>query len=379
MKDIAIGRNHPADRVLLFQDGPLVELLRSQGVATAVCLLSERGAAVRKGSGPLRKLTSLADVWRLAREVAAAARDADVIYANTAKALVVSALAGRLAHKPVIYHLHDILSPDHFSWSNRKLLLFLAKRCVTHTIANSHASAQCLIDAGVDPATISVIYNGISPEPFEQAIADSDRLRGEIRRALGIPHTTPVLGLFGRFAAWKGQHVAIEALRQLPGVQLMLVGDALFGEADYVRRLKELADQPELRGRVHFLGFRDDVPALMRAADIILHCSTAPEPFGRVIVEAMLAERPIIASRAGGAIEIVRDEVTGLLVEPGSADALAAAVNRLLSGEIDRPAMVAAAAKDARERFDPKKIVGEIEARCAGVASCETREARSGR
>ena len=114
-----------------------------------------------------------------------------------------------------------------------------------------------------------------------------------------------------------------------PEVQVVLVGDALFGEDAYVERLKLRAAKPDLAGRVHFLGFQQDVPRLMRAMDVIVHCSTAPEPFGLVIVEGMLARRPVIASAAGGALEIMTGE-SGLLVAPGDATALRSAITRLL-------------------------------------------------
>ncbi len=131
------------------------------------------------------------------------------------------------------------------------------------------------------------------------------------------------MAVFGRLAPWKGQQLAIKALRKLPGVHLMLVGDALFGEADYKLELQRLAADPAVAGRVHFLGFRRDVFPLMQAADVVLHASIAPEPFGRVIVEAMLSRRPILAARAGGAAEIVSDNVDGWLFTPGDETALA--------------------------------------------------------
>jgi glycosyltransferase involved in cell wall biosynthesis len=81
--------------------------------------------------------------------------------------------------------------------------------------------------------------------------------------------------------------------------------------------------------RVHFAGFQDDVPAWMKAMDVILHTSTEPEPFGRVIVEGMAAARPVIAAAAGGVPEIVRHRRNGWLVKPGDVAALAEAIGAL--------------------------------------------------
>ena len=220
-----------------------------------------------------------------------------------------------LAGKPLVYHLHDILSLEHFSRSNLWLLVGLANRRAGQVIANSEASRTAFLAAG-GKTPVSVCYNGFDCQPFDAWHANRLENRRQHRSPWQLADQ-PVVGVFGRFAPWKGQHVAIDAIRALPGVHLLLVGDALFGEEEYKRKLLAMAEAPELAGRIHFLGFRDDVGELMQAVDVVAHCSTAPEPFGRVIVEAMLSRRPIVASRAGGAMEIVEHCVSGLLAEPG--------------------------------------------------------------
>ena len=98
-----------------------------------------------------------------------------------------------------------------------------------------------------------------------------------------------VIGHFSRLSPWKGQHILLEALVHCPAdVVAILVGDALFGEQDYVQTLKAQVESLGLQNRVHFLGFRSDIVPLMHACDVVAHTSTAPEPFGRVIAEAML-------------------------------------------------------------------------------------------
>ena len=309
----------------------------------------------------MRKAASLGGVVRLARQVARQSRGVDVIYANTAKALVIGAIAGKMARRPVVYHLHDILSADHFSWSNRKILQTAAKLGVELTIANSQASAGSLIAAGFDPQRVVVIPNGIDPAPFDAAIADSDRLRRALRQSLGLGEDEPLLGLFGRLSPWKGQHIAIESLESLPGVHLLLVGDALFGEEAYVERLRRLAARPGVEGRVHFVGFRDDVAGVMQGVDVVIHASTSPEPFGRVIVEAMLASRPVVATRGGGASEIIDEWKNGLLCEPCSVKSLAEKVRLILAGGPQVEALVVRGGVSARERFAPGLILQQIE------------------
>ena len=126
----------------------------------------------------------------------------------------------------------------------------------------------------------------------------------------------PLVGLFSRLSPWKGQHVLIEALRSLPDVHGLLVGDALFGEQDYVAMIKEMAAGEDLADRIHWLGFRQDVPALMKACDIVIHASTEPEPCARIAIEGQLAQKPVIATAAGGMLEVICRSAVGAVSPP---------------------------------------------------------------
>jgi glycosyltransferase involved in cell wall biosynthesis len=151
-------------------------------------------------------------------------------------------------------------------------------------------------------------------------------------------------------------------MRSLPDAHLVIVGDALFTEDDrrYREELRRMADEEGLKGRIHFLGFRSDVVPLLQAMDVVLHCSVAPEPFGRVIVEAMLAGTPVVATRGGGVEEIVADGRTGLLVPPDDPAALAAAVERYMENRGLAERLAGAALDHARETFSLEKTVDRL-------------------
>ena len=122
--------------------------------------------------------------------------------------------------------------------------------------------------------------------------------------------------MVGRVAPWKGQHVFLPAFaRAFAGgsERAVIVGAAMFGatEADYGAGLQETASVLGIADRVDFRGFREDVWSELHQMDILVHASVTPEPFGQVIVEAMLAGVPVIASAAGGPGEIVTDNVDG--------------------------------------------------------------------
>lgn len=339
-----IARHHRARcRVVLLQDGPFARRLEEAGVSSFVLPSAERVRAVRRDSGIVAAFGAAGALIRPVLDLVRLARSADLLYANTQKAFVLAALAGPLARRPVVWHLRDILSPAHFSRSNIRLAVALTRLARARVVANSEATALAFVTAGGNPRRVVTIPNGIDPQPWEEAGPDGQPDRA--RRELGLG-TGPVVGLFGRLAPWKGQHVLLEALEHLPVVQALVVGGATFGEEVYRRELLAKADAPGLAGRVRFAGFRADVPALMRACDVVVHASTAPEPFGRVIVEAMLVGRPVVASDAGGPAEIIEHGCSGLLVRPGDPMELARALARVL-GE---PALARRLADAGRRR-----------------------------
>lgn len=313
-------------QVVLLTDGILKNRLEDLGVKVEVLQASRSLAEVKVSSG-LTSLKSIGDLWRLGKQVAKKSKDFDLIHANNQKGFVVAAIARLFGGAPVVWHLHDILTANIFSATNRKIAVTLANLFATRVIVNSQATGEAFLAAGGNRKLLRTVYNGFDSEKFDQINDNQATLREE----LGLPCDRPLIGMFSRLSYWKGQHVLLEAASKLPDVHVLLVGDALFGEAEYTEKLKNIAAQESLKGRVHWLGFRQDIPALMKACDAIAHCSTAPEPFGRVIVEAQLSKRPAIATIGGGTSEIIENGVTGLLIPPNDPQLLADAMHLIFS------------------------------------------------
>jgi glycosyltransferase involved in cell wall biosynthesis len=304
-------------------------------------------SGVSREGGLKRDLLAVPGVLGLARRVAKLARGYELLYANSQKALIVGALAGKIAGKPVIWHQHCLLTADHFSWGHRRLAVLLSNHLVRRVIANSEASAEALVEGGGRDEHVRVVYNGIDPSQFASVTsAEVDSLR----RELGL-EGMPIVGVFSRLAPWKGQHVLLEALPHLPSVHALLVGEAIFGEQAYAKTLRRRSKDLGVEDRAHFVGFRRDIPQLMRLSDLVVHTSVLPEPFGRVIVEGMLARSPVVATRAGATPEIIDDEVNGVLVPPGDARALAKVVRGLLNDQEKSQALAEAGHAKALERF----------------------------
>ncbi|GAX38076.1 glycosyltransferase [Nodularia sp. NIES-3585] len=344
------------DRALvgLFADGDFRKLLQQHHIPVEV--LATQPIQVRKQSNLLQALASLGQLAPLLAKVVQTAQEYDVIYANTQKALVIGALASFLARRPLVYHLHDILSSEHFSQTNLRIAVTLANVFASLVIANSQATHTAFIAAGGNAKLTEIVYNGFDAQNYQTAESEVK----ELQRQLGLEGKF-VVGHFSRLAPWKGQHILIAALSQCPPeVTVILVGDALFGEEDYVQELHEQVTKLKLENRVKFLGFRADVPQLMAACDLVTHTSTAPEPFGRVIVEAMLCGRPVVAAKAGGAMELVEHGLNGFLVTPGESDELAQVINTCVV-EREMTATIANHAQAiATQRFDIVAINNQI-------------------
>ncbi|MFI5312040.1 MAG: glycosyltransferase [Gemmatimonadales bacterium] len=358
-----VGAFGDRGEVLLLSDGPFRAALEARGIQVTVEPL---GALRRvKKETHLPSPAVLTDAVRLSREAAAHARRRDLIYANSQKAFVVSAGAGLLARRPVVWHLRDILAPPHFSASNVRAAVALANFRAARVITNSRATAAAFTGAGGRASLVRVVHNGIDPQPFD-GVTDEDALAA--RSHLGIPHDAFVVSLFGRFHPWKGQQVLLQALSALPGVHALFVGAPLFGEEAFESALHAQAAKLGIGDRAHFLGFRGDVADLMRASDVVAHTSVYPEPFGRVIVEGMLARRPVIATRAGGVEEIITDGETGILVPPDDAEALTAAINGVRAEPGRAAAIAARGSAHARENFSVAAMVRGVDEALEGIA-----------
>jgi glycosyltransferase involved in cell wall biosynthesis len=338
----------------LFADGLFVDLLHQQQIPVEV--LATQPINVHKQSGLFSSLASLVQIIPLIQRVIQLAGKYDLIYANTQKALVVGAIASIFAHRPLVYHLHDILSPEHFSPTNLRIAVTLANRFAVLIITNSQASKTAFIQSGGKPELIKVVYNGFEPAAY---ITPAPTISA-IREKLGLAERF-VVGQFSRLSHWKGQHILIDAIAQCPeNVTAILVGDALFGEQDYVQELHQKVTALGLENRVQFLGFRADIPQLMAACDLIAHTSTSPEPFGRVIVEGMLCGKPVIAAKAGAVMELVEHENNGLLFTPGNFQELSELINTCVQEPTKTAAIASKGKIYATKCFDLQIINQQI-------------------
>jgi glycosyltransferase involved in cell wall biosynthesis len=334
--------------VILGEDGPMASRLARLGVSVEVLTMSEMARGLPRhritpGRLPLTSAASSAGhTFRLAQRLRRL--QPDLVHANSLKACLYGGAAARLAGIPVIWHIHDRIAEDYLPAPAVRLVRTLARRLPTAVLANSSATL----------ATLPGVSGTIAPEPVAldgATVRERDR-SGPLR-----------IGMLGRLASWKGQHVFLEAFASAfsQGTeQAVIIGSSLFAQDDaYGLTLRRLVARLGITDRVAFSGFREDVAAELSQLDILVHASVVPEPFGRVVVEGMAAGLPVVATGHGGPAEIIENEVNGLLVPPNDTAALAHALRRLAARPELRRTLGAAARNRARD-FTPEAVAATV-------------------
>jgi glycosyltransferase involved in cell wall biosynthesis len=307
----------PRPVIVLGEHGPLEERARSLGVDCVVEGLGTAAVSTRRAERRFTRVVGAATglvrhsakVRRLLRD-----RSVDVVVAVGFKSLVFGWLAGRRARATVVWSLHDRVHRDYFPSFMVPLLRYVAPRLVDGMLVNSRSTLST-VRPGRTPVLVATPGIALDPREFHEP-AD------EVRQVVMI----------GRLSPWKGQDLFLRAFARAFGrspAEAAVVGDALFGEDDYAARLRGLAAELGIADRVRFTGHVRDPWALLVDADVLVHCSRIPEPFGQVVVQGMWARCAVVAAEPGGPAEVVTDGVDGLLVPGGDEDALVGALTRL--------------------------------------------------
>lgn len=255
-------------------------------------------------------------LWRHARK-----RRAVTIHANGIKACLPALIAARLAGLPCVWHVRD--------YPRRYLpLQRMAMRLASRVIVPSEFLHEALRDAmGGEPNRSQVIYNGVQCPDLGNGAGP------QIRRELRAGTDALLVTMIAQLVPWKRHDLFVEAASLLAesgeNLCFMIVGsDPWKVHAGYEQRLHKLVTDAGLGDHVTFAGQRNDVGAILAASDVVVLPSDN-EPFGRVVVEAWWAGKPVVVSDGGGPAELVEDGRTGLVFPHGDASALACAIRRL--------------------------------------------------
>jgi glycosyltransferase involved in cell wall biosynthesis len=336
--------------VILGEEGPLCEQLDRLDISSEVLpldprLRETRRSAVRPGGLDVRALTPLpAHVLRLGRRLRALS--ADLVHTNSLKSALYGGTAARMVGIPVLWHVRDRIADDYLPRPAVRLVRLAAVLLPTAIVTNSSATLATLPRHRATGA-----YNPVIPDAAEPQEARPPR-----------DTDSPTIGIVGRLAPWKGQHVFLDAFAAAFGgtsVRARVIGSAMFGEDGYADELRSQVELLRIAPQVDFRGFREDVLHELAELDVLVHASITAEPFGQVILEGMAAGLPVVAAAAGGPMELITDGVDGLLTPPGDAPALTAALRRLLDDPELRERL-GTAARERSRRFTPERTATQV-------------------
>lgn len=330
-------------------DGPFCDILRAKGVNIYYFN------------------TSRSYHWNVALKISKIIKRQNIslIHSHTPFAgSMLTCIAGKIAGIPVINHAHvsDSLSHNLIIRNYQKLMNWWMSRNYCNVIISvSEMVKKEAIAQGSDSSKFQVIYNGTPLNALESF--NIKGVREDIRRQLNIYKDIPIAIHVGRLCETKGQHLLIKAASHLrqSGIEIiyLIVGEDLVEDGEYRQYLKALATELEVDDLVLFLGQRSDIPQLLATADFLVLPSTA-EGLPLVILEAMAAGRPVIATKIGGVPEIVEHQKTGLLVPIENITDLAEAILWMVQHPESAHKMGLEGLEVVRKDFSVEKMQQEI-------------------
>jgi len=319
-------------------EGPLIETLRARDDRI---MRGDITSITRKR--PLWSLQRLRRQRRLLRD-----GRVDLVHYNAFGWNTDVVLAAALEGIPVILHVHN---PGEVRWQNLNRLA--AKRIVTV----SHAHAKNIEGLHRIRGKHSVLYNSVDIARFARG--------RDIRTTLGLQKSDFVVGIVAMICPGKGIEEFLDVAERLIAghshVHFLLIGPTQPEAEDFAAAMLARANTPQFYGRIHFLGSRQDIPDLLACMDVFLFPTWA-ETFGLVVVEAMAAGLPVIASAVGGITEIIDRPDIGILVASKDVDGFTDAVERLMADRATAKGIGRRAASSLMGRFDVETIKRELNA-----------------
>jgi glycosyltransferase involved in cell wall biosynthesis len=309
---------------------------------------------VRKIS-PVQDLRAFFCLWRLMIQ-----EKPSIVHTHTSKPGILGRWAAKMAGVPIIVHTpHGHVFFGHFGpLASRfflmveRLMAFITDRMVALTEGESNDYIAFSI---CDPDKIVTIHSGVEIDRYMTAEVDIE----DKKKSLGLDPKGLVVGTVGWLLPIKGPMYLLKAMARVwqshPETSLVFVG-----KGDLEKELREEALRMEASGRVSFLGWRDDIPEIMQILDIFV-LPSLNEGMGRVLVEAMAAGKPVVASRVGGIPDLVKHGQNGLLVEPGDVTGLSLAIRKLLIDKKMQDEM-GMKGRTMAQNFGVEKMVEKIDA-----------------
>ncbi|WKZ32181.1 MAG: glycosyltransferase family 4 protein [Thermodesulfobacteriota bacterium] len=333
--------------------GALVDKLDGLGLKKIVL---EAPTSWIRPAAPLEAAAGLVSELKLVGPLVNLIRDEsiDIVYTNT-MTRISGAIAARLAGKPHVWHIREVLK-DHPLRSPFSIdATFGIVECLSDRLITNSKSVAAQFPSAPE-GKVSVVYNAVDTGAFVSA-----KPAGKLRNELGIGQDCPLVGIIGTIHRHKNHEDLLNAFAHLKKdeskAKLLIIGQP---DREYKPVLLELIERHSLGDSVKFVDFRNDMPEVFSELDIIVVASLG-EPFGRTTIEAMAAGKPVVATNTGASPEIVVDGVTGLLVPVRAPDRMAEAIMRILGDPALAERMGAAGRERVLNVFTKENYISGIE------------------
>jgi glycosyltransferase involved in cell wall biosynthesis len=340
-------------KVVLGAEGFLYEKLAEEGIKVKVIELPVSLIERRKEDYKKSLLKDMTSFIKYAKELSKYIKEneIDLVYCNSIKSDIYGSLAAKMSGVSCIWFMHDRLSADYFTKGLMRLIVLFSRLFAKKVICNSESTKDSFIKAGGQASKAVVVLNGIDVDDYHIHHNPS--------------HSKRVV-MVGRIAPWKGQKVFIEAAREIlkerDDVSFYIAGSVLFGEYEYKSEIEQIIeDKYKISNRIYICDFVDDIPSFLEEADILVHASILPEPFGLSVAEGMASGLAVIAADAGGIVEMIKNNENGLLYAPGSSHQLAEKIKLLLDDKELMKKLGNNARKTIENKFNINNKVKEIE------------------
>lgn len=289
--------------VVLPQEGALQQQFQQIGISTFVNPIKQLNVTYN----PLLLASYGWGLGKYVRQLGRLIRHqkVQIIHANSIKAGLLAGVSAKLLGIPMVWHIRDFYSAGWIRWLVQKWHQWVA----AYPIAISQRVAQMFSQP------VEVIYNGVDVDLYERAVLENGRF--SLRSHFQIAPHTKLVGMVAQLAPWKGQTMFLEVASHITqlysNVHFAIIGDVYHDHQIPYREMLKQTAQSALPGKVSFWGWQPDVPAVMAALDVLIH-PAQEEPFGRVVIEAMAASKPVVGLNSGGLPEIIENGRTGFLV-----------------------------------------------------------------
>jgi len=337
--------------VVLSEDGPLVPQLKAIGAHIIIADLGILRRQYLHAAGILNRLVANFKAYRLLSALCKKQK-IDLIYSNTTGVIVGVFVASKLGIRH-LWHIHEIIEKPYLLF---RLLSRLINTKNNQAIAVSEA-VKTHWTKYVHPNKIDVLYNGVDYWLFEN-------IQSDLRNTLNLQLDTILIGMMGRVHFWKGQDYFVSIAGELykihKNVHFLIVGDAFAGYEYLHDTINQLIVKHDLQGRVTQLPYRSDITNIYGALDVFILPSLLPDPAPAVVTEAMAAGLSVVATQQGGAVEMIENNVSGLLIPIKDAAAAAKIMEPLLMSKTYRKNMGAQAKKRMQEKFSRTQFNEQI-------------------